>query len=280
MLRIMAFNSGREASVRIVLMLGWWMGQTLLPAWAAAAPLARWELIAEHPHDRSAFTQGLTIDGDRLIEGTGLYGQSRLLVRSRKTGQLLFTRSLPEDQFGEGVAVVGERIIQLTWMNGIAHVFDRELRPLSRFRLSSEGWGLTFDGTRLIRSDGSSKLRFHDARNYTEIGTLDVTDNGRPIANLNELEFIDGQIYANVWLSDRIAIIDPASGHVRAWLDLTTLSSRFKQLPGWDAREAVLNGIARIPENGHLLVTGKLWPLMFELAVDKTSIGDPVSLHH
>lgn len=255
--------------MRIVLVLGCWMGQLLCSASAAPAPMLPWKVVASYPHDASSFTQGLVIDGDRLIEGTGLYGQSRLTVRSRSNGELLSSTSLPDDQFGEGVAVVGDRIIQLTWMNGIAHVFDRNLQPLTRFRLSTEGWGLTFDGHRLIRSDGSATLRFHDARTYAETGRVEVLDGTAVIANLNELEFVGGYVYANIWQSDRIAIIDPVSGKVRAWMDLASLSERFPKPVGWDRQEAVLNGIAVLPENGHLLVTGKLWPMMFELSVDK-----------
>lgn len=258
--------------MRIVLMLGCWMGQMLCTASAAPTPVLPWKVVATYPHDASSFTQGLVIDGDRLIEGTGLYGRSRLTVRSRSTGELLSSTALPEDQFGEGVAVVDDRIIQLTWMNGLAHVFDRNLQPLTRFRLSSEGWGLTFDGRRLIRSDGSATLRFHDARSYAEIGRVDVLDGASSVANLNELEFSEGYVYANIWQSDRVAIIDPVSGKVQAWMDLAGLADRFPKPVAWDRREAVLNGIAVVPENGHLLVTGKLWPMMFELSVDKTRL--------
>ncbi len=250
-------------------MLGCWMGQLLLPAWADAAPTLPWTLVSSRPHDASSFTQGLVIDGDRLIEGTGLYGRSRLTVRDLSTGMLLHSVSLPENQFGEGVAVVDDRIIQLTWMNGIAHVFDRSLQPVADFRLSSEGWGLTSDGKRLIRSDGSSSLRFHDLHTYAETGKVDVVDGGLRVENLNELEFIDGYVYANVWQTDRIAVIDPDTGKVRAWLDLTGLSARFPKYAGWNSSDAVLNGIALMPKSGHLLVTGKLWPQMFELSVDR-----------
>lgn len=250
-------------------MLGCWMGQLLLPAWAASAPTLPWKLVASRPHDGSSFTQGLVIDGDQLIEGTGLYGQSRLTVRELATGKLLQSANLPDDQFGEGVAVVGNRIIQLTWMNGVAHVFDRSLQPLTRFRLAGEGWGLTSDGKRLIRSDGSSNLRFHDLQTYAETGKVEVVDGSLRVENLNELEFIDGYVYANVWQTDRIAVIDPDTGKVRAWIDLTGLSDRFPKPAGWNASDAVLNGIALMPANSHLLVTGKLWPEMFELSVDR-----------
>lgn len=257
--------------MRIVLVLGCWLGQVLFSA--SAAPNLPWKVMATYPHDSTSFTQGLVIDGDRLIEGTGLYGQSRLTVRSRVSGALLLSASLPHDQFGEGVAVAGDRIIQLTWMNGIAHVFDRSLHPLTRFRLSTEGWGLTFDGRRLIRSDGSACLRFLDPNSFVETGQVDVADGAVPVVNLNELEFSEGYVYANVWQSDRIAVIEPASGQVKAWIDLKGLSERFPKPANWDARDAVLNGIAVLPESGHLLVTGKLWPLMFEISIDRSMIA-------
>lgn len=255
--------------MRIVLILGFWVGQCLMPVWAEGAPTLAWKLVDSHPHDASSFTQGLVIDGDQLIEGTGLYGHSRLTVRDWKSGRLLHSASLPNDHFGEGVAVVGDRIIQLTWKNGIGHVFDRQLQPVARFRLSGEGWGLTSDGTRLVRSDGSSRLRFHDLQTYAETGQIEVVDGGLRVENLNELEFVDGDIYANVWQTNRIAVIDPTTGKVRAWIDLTGLSDRFPKPAAWNSIDAVLNGIAVVPASKHLLVTGKLWPRMFELSVDR-----------
>jgi glutamine cyclotransferase len=249
-------------------MLCGWMIQGLAVALAAPAPTLPWKLVATHPHDPNAFTQGLVVDGNHLIEGTGLYGRSGLVIRDLVSGRQLHRLSLPDDHFGEGVTVVDDRIVQLTWQNGIVHVFDRQLRPLTRVRLSGEGWGLTTDGKRLIRSDGSSRLRFHDAASFVETGTVSVTDDGRAIASLNELEYVGGHVYANVWQTDRIAIIDPASGAVRGWLDLAALSNRFMKRPGWNKSDAVLNGIAVLPNNGRLLVTGKFWPSMFEIEVD------------
>lgn len=253
-------------------MLGMGLIQTLLCVSAAAAPTLPWTLIATHPHDPQAFTQGLVVDGPRLIEGTGLYGRSQLVIRDRGSLQLLHRHALPADQFGEGVALHGDRLYQLTWQNGLVHVYDRTLQPLGRLRLDGEGWGLTSDGERLIRSDGSSRLRFHDPLTLAERGSVKVTDEGRPVDRLNELEFVDGWIYANVWQADRVAVIDPASGEVRGWLDLQPLSDRFLRLPGWNRQDAVLNGIAVLPGSGHLLVTGKFWPALFEIAVDRRAL--------
>lgn len=250
-------------------MLCAWMIQSLSVVAASSAPTLSWKLIATRPHDAQAFTQGLVVDGKHLIEGTGLYGRSGIVIRDLASGSVLHSSQLPADQFGEGVAVVGNRIIQLTWQNGIAHVFDDQLHPLTRMRMKGEGWGLTYDGNRLIRSDGSARLRFHDPESFEEIGGVSVTDNGRAVDRLNELEFADGLVYANVWQENRIAIIDPATGDVRGWLDLGELSGRFTRLPGWNTADAVLNGIAVLPGRRRLLITGKLWPLMFEIEVDR-----------
>ncbi len=256
--------------MRIVLVLLWCMG--LAGQTALAAPTLNYRVVRTEAHDATAFTQGLAIADDQLIEGTGLYGQSHLTVRDRASGKLLYSTSLTTGEFGEGVTVVGDRIIQLTWMNAVAYVYDRSLKQVGSFPLSTEGWGLAYDGRRLILSDGSSRLHFLDPLTYTENSHVDVTDQGRPIDQLNELEFVDGLIYANVWQSDRIAIIDPESGVIRAWLDLTALKSKLSHGSGWSEQDFVLNGIAVIPKTGHLLVTGKCWPLMFELAVDSRSL--------
>ncbi|MDP3293152.1 MAG: glutaminyl-peptide cyclotransferase [Nevskia sp.] len=242
-------------------------GQTAL-----AAPTLNYRVVRTEAHDATAFTQGLAIADGQLIEGTGLYGQSHLTVRDLASGKLLYSTSLTTGEFGEGVTVVGDRIIQLTWMNAVAYVYDRTLKQIGSFPLSTEGWGLAYDGQRLILSDGSSRLRFLDPVTYTENSHVDVTDQGRQVEQLNELEFVDGLIYANVWQSDRIAIIDPESGVIRAWLDLAALKGRLSHGSGWSEQDFVLNGIATIPKNGHLLVTGKCWPLMFELAVDNRSL--------
>ncbi len=251
--------------MRIVLVLLCCMG--LAGQTALAAPTLDYRVVRSMPHDPSAFTQGLVVAGDQLIEGTGLYGQSHLTVRDRGSGKLLHSVDLAANEFGEGVAVVGDRVIQLTWMNAIAYVYDRQLKRIGSFPLKTEGWGLTYDGHRLILSDGSSRLRFLDPSTFAETGYVEVTDQGLRIERINELEIIHGLVYANIWQSDRIAVIDPQSGTVRAWLDLTALKDSLPQDSSWDAQNFVLNGIAVLPKNSHLLVTGKCWPLMFEIVI-------------
>lgn len=265
--------------MRIVLVLLYCMGlagQTVL-----AAPTLDYRVVRSTPHDPTAFTQGLVIAGDQLIEGTGLYGQSHLTVRDRASGKLLHSTALAANEFGEGVTVVGDRVIQLTWMNAIAYVYNLQLKRIGSFPLKTEGWGLAYDGHRLILSDGSSRLRFLDPSTFAETGQVEVTDQGLRIEQLNELEVIHGLVYANVWQSDRIAIIDPHSGIVQAWLDLSTLKDQLPRDSNWDSQNFVLNGIAVLPKNDHLLVTGKCWPLMFEVAVDKPGalLSDRASAH-
>ena len=256
--------------MRIVLVLVCCMSLVSPAAWAA--PTLGYRVVRSEAHDPASFTQGLAVADDQLIEGTGLYGLSRLTVRERASGKLLHSASLTPKEFGEGITVVDDRIIQLTWMNGVAYVYDRALKQIGSFPLNTEGWGLAYDGRRLILSDGSSRLRFLDPKTYLEIGHVDVTDQSTRIDRLNELEVIDGLIYANVWQSDRIAIIEPASGNVRAWLDLAALKEQFPHDGNWSEQDFVLNGIAVLPKSGHLLVTGKCWPLIFELAVDRQGL--------
>ncbi len=256
--------------MRIVLMLLCCMG--LAGQTVKAAPHLNYQVIRTEAHDPSSFTQGLAVAGNQLIEGTGLYGRSRLTVRDRSTGKLLHSTSLLPEEFGEGVAVVGEHIVQLTWMNAVGYVYDRRLKRVGTFPLSTEGWGLAYDGKRLVLSDGSAKLRFIDPVKFGVIGSVDVMDGGQRVDRLNELEAVDGLIFANVWRSDKIAIIEPQSGQIQAWLNLAALRMQVAFIAGDLGPDSVLNGIALLPENGHLLVTGKCWPMMFEIAVDLQSL--------
>jgi len=238
----------------------------------ATAPLEvvhyRYKVIASYPHDRRAFTQGLVYENGLLYEGTGLYGQSSLARRDLKTGKALKITHLARKHFGEGIALVpdpenrwgGDRIVQLTWRNNTGFVYRKDtFTLLKEFTYPTEGWGITYDGARLIYSDGTATLRFLDPNTFTETGRIEVQDRGRPVQSLNELEFIHGSVFANVWPTDQIVVIDPKTGRVTGRLDLSNL------YPRPEGSEDVLNGIAWIPETGHLLVTGKLWPKIYEI---------------
>lgn len=219
-------------------------------------------VLGEVPHDPSAFTQGLELapGGAALYEGTGLEGRSELRELDPATGALRRAAPLPNGWFGEGITVDGDRIWQLTWKDGVALEWDRAtFRLLRTVPMTGEGWGLCRDGERLVRSDGSDRLRFHDPSTFAETGGVDVTLDGSAVPNLNELECVNGQVWANLWQSDRIVRIDPASGQVTAVVDASGLLT-----PEQRQRADVLNGIAALGGDEYLL-TGKLWPTMFRV---------------
>jgi glutamine cyclotransferase len=219
-----------------------------------------YKVIRTYPHDPQAFTQGLVYEDGVLYEGTGLYGESSLTKRELETATVLKRERLPRRYFGEGIAVFGDRVIQLTWKSQTGFVYDKTTFHLLReFKYEGEGWGLTQDGKQLIMSDGTAALRFLDPNTFAETRRITVRDEEGPVDQLNELEFIDGRIFANIWTSDSIAIIAPDTGRVAAWLDLSALYPR----PA--GSEAVLNGIAYLPQSHHLLITGKLWPKLYEI---------------
>src|SRR5690349_18634336 len=229
------------------------------------AATLRYEIVATHPHDTGAFTQGLLWHEGKLVESTGGLGHSALLLRELRSTAPLVLRPLPLTQFGEGVAGDGRRFVQLTWRSGIAYVYDLALGRTGQYAFEGEGWGLAFDGQRWLMSDGSSRIVARDRASFAPRGGFEVTDHGRPVTQLNELEFANGRLFANVWHTDRIAVIDPDSGAVEAWLDLSALRQRFPRPAGWDEREHVLNGIAFNPRTGHFFVTGKCWPVLYEI---------------
>lgn len=218
---------------------------------------------ASAPHDPGAFTQGLIFYRDAFYESTGEHGASRLRRVDPASGRVLQQTQLPARFFGEGLARVGNRLYWLTWKSGRAFVFDaRTFEQLDVLRYAGQGWGLTWNGTHLIMSDGSATLRFLDAADFSVVSTLHVRDNGQPIDNLNELEYIDGAIWANVWYSDRILRIDPVTGDVLESLDASGLRAA---LPDNADRAGVLNGIAWDADNERLFVTGKNWPRIFQI---------------
>ena len=225
---------------------------------AAAAPIVPWTLVETRPHDATAYTQGLVAYRGVLLESTGLLGQSTVRRVDATTGQVLALRPLVANEYGEGLTVLAGSATQLTWTQRVLHTYDpTTLAVTGTRRYRFEGWGLTTNGQQLIASDGSATLRWLDPATLRVTKTVTVTDEGAAIYDLNELEYRDGIIWANVWRSDRIALIDPATGKVRAWLDMTRLRQRLSA-PG-----EVLNGIARDPITNHMVVTGKLWSQLF-----------------
>jgi glutamine cyclotransferase len=232
---------------------------------AATAKPREFRVVKSYPHDTSAFTQGLLWHNGNLIEGTGREGHSELRRVDLTTGKVLQRQKLPSDVFGEGVALAYERFIQLSWQNGRAFVFDEKtFDKLHEWKYDGEGWGLTFDGKQLIMSDGSDKLTFRDSKTFAPINTLAVTFNGKPLDRLNELEWIEGKIWANVWQTDYIVIINPTTGIVEQYLDCTNLLGTGSR----SGREDVLNGIAYDQKTGRIFITGKWWPCLFEIALN------------
>jgi len=232
-----------------------------LPSGAEAVARLGVEIVAIYPHDPEAYTQGLLWHEGLLYESTGLRGASSLRQVDLATGLIRQRRDLSRTLFGEGLARVGEELIQLTWEAGRALRYDLEtFQPKGEFTYSGEGWGLCFDGQRLVMSDGSDTLTFRDPKTFAVIGRIAVTLDGRPLTQLNELECVEGEVYANIWRTDRIVRIDPATGLVRAVIDATGLLP-----PGERAHTDVLNGIAWRPETDTFFLTGKLWPRLFEV---------------
>ncbi len=255
----------------IALFFGALVTPTLADAPAEDVKFYQYRIVNEFPHDTSAFTQGLFFHDGALYESTGEYGQSVLREVALETGETLRAAALPSRRFGEGSVAVGERIFVLTWRSGMGYVFDREtLREMQTFTYDGEGWGLTYDGDRLIMSDGTPTLRFLDPQTLQENGRLSVTFRGSPLHNLNELEWVDGEIFANVWQSDAIVRIDPSTGAVTGVIDLRGILKDNAQMMGAD----VLNGIAYQEETGRLFVTGKNWPSLFEVELTPHSAVD------
>lgn len=231
----------------------------------------RLEIVAIYPHDPEAFTQGLLWHQGRLYESTGLVGRSRLREVDLHSGAVLREVSLAPPLFAEGLALVGDELIQLTWQNGRALRWNLEdFGSRGEVRYEGEGWGLCFDGSRLVHSNGSDRLVFRHQTTFAELGSVAVTDRGRRLMSLNELECVDDRVWANLLGSDRIVAIDPTSGRVVAEVDASGL------LRHDEARNAdVLNGIAWVPERGTFLITGKLWPSLFEVRFVPTSPPKP-----
>jgi glutaminyl-peptide cyclotransferase len=234
---------------------------------AASVPSYGYEIVAVYPHDKEAFTQGLDYDQGLLYEGTGLYGGSAARIVELETGRILKQTNLPEDLFGEGLAVWRDRLIQLTWQSGVGLIYDKEsLNIVGNFTYPGEGWGLTSDGERLIMSDGTDSLYFLDPQSLQRVGRIAVTCDGAPVTGLNELEYVEGEIYANIFPSSRVAVIS-LQGDVVAWIDFSGLVREVSRVTDIDVIEGVLNGIAYDSQNRRLFVTGKLWPRLFQVRI-------------
>lgn len=255
-------------------MVRWWPWAALLalvggvilwqayPTGRIVPEVLRVRVVATHPHDRDAFTQGLLFHDGLLYESTGIRGQSTVREVELETGEVRRRADLPEEHFGEGLARVGDELVQLTWQSGKALVWSIDrFEPVREHDYRGEGWGLCFDGERLVMSDGTAWLAFRDPQTFERIGEVRVTRAGRPLRHLNELECVDGAVYANVWTQEHIARIDPDSGEVTAWIDASGLLAQGDR----NGNEDVLNGIAYLPESGRFLLTGKRWPHLFEV---------------
>jgi glutamine cyclotransferase len=239
------------------------MPQRAVRAQRAGAPVFGYDVVNVYPHDRDAFTQGLLFREGVLYESTGLNGRSSLRKVQLETGKVLQQIPVDSRYFAEGLSDWGGRLVQLTWNTNVGFVYDlASFKQLQTFTYSGEGWGLARDDRRLIMSDGTSTLRFLDPKAYKVIGQVLVADGAVTVRYINELEFIDGQVYANVWLTDRIAIISPDNGRVTAWINLAGLIAK-REL----SNDAVLNGIAYDAQRKRLFVTGKLWPSLFEIRI-------------
>lgn len=265
------------SAVVVAVLAFWLLRPAAPPARATPATLAdsaeagavqrlKVKVLSIRPHDPAAYTQGLVLHGGSLYESTGLYGASSLREVNPQTGEVKRRVDLPQGSFAEGLALVGDRLIQLTWQEGVAFVwglggFDRT----GEHRYQGEGWGLCYDGKRLVMSNGSDRLTFRDPMTFAPVTPVDgvrVSVGGRPINWLNELECVDGTVYANVWQTDEILRIDPATGKVTAVIDASGLLTSAERQGGAE----VLNGIAYDPQKKTFLVTGKLWPKLFEVA--------------
>jgi len=264
-----------------------WSGLTVLlfiacstPPRGDKVPEYSYRVVKTYPHDPSAFTEGLVYRNGILYEGTGLPGRSTLRKVDPETGRVLLLKKVPDKYFAEGITLFGNRVLQLTEDARFGYIYEiDDFTSAGKFPYQTRGWGITTDGKELILSDGSANLYFLDPDMYEETRRVEACDGKRPVTILNELEYAEGKIYANVWPTSRIVIISPATGLVTGWLDMKgLLSAQDRKMIDWSVlkgmnlslpleEEACLNGIAYDPESGHLFVTGKLWPKLFEIEI-------------
>src|SRR5258706_2337959 len=228
-------------------------------------PVLTVKLVRTYPHDPHAFTQGLEYYGGYLYESTGIAGQSTLRKVALDNGQVIQKVSLPSEYFGEGLTIFRGKIYQLTWLSKKGFVYNlRAFRQVGEFPYDTEGWGLTHDDRSLIMSDGTNKIRYIDPASFAVTRTIELYAEGQGVANLNELEYVKGEILANIWHSTRIARVDPSSGQIVAWIDLSSIAAQEPH-----REEEVLNGIAYDKAADRLFVTGKKWSKLFEIKVEE-----------
>jgi glutamine cyclotransferase len=236
----------------------------LLGAAPATVPVQQVQIVRVYPHDPGAFTQGLLYRDGRLYESTGLEGRSTVREVRLQDGRVLKRAVVPAPYFGEGLVDWGDKLVSLTWQHGRGFIWDRtSLKKLGEWRYPGEGWALTHNGREIVMSDGTPQLRFLDPATLKEKRRVTVTAGGQRVSRLNELEWVRGEVLANIWLTDRIARIDPASGRVKGWIDLSAVARRVPNR----AHDDVANGIAWDATGGRLFVTGKHWPVLFEVRV-------------
>jgi glutaminyl-peptide cyclotransferase len=251
----------RLAAIAAFMILSFGLPLKQSPSTTANLPLYSYQIVRVYPHDPNAFTQGLQYVDGVFYEGTGLNGRSSIRKVELETGKVLQQRAVPAEHFGEGITVWKNDLIELTWQTHVAFVYDRAtFQPKKQFSYPGEGWGLTHDGTNLIMSDGSDELRVLDPITFVEKRRIKVTAAGAPLRNLNELEVVKGEIFANIWQTDYVARIAPDTGRVSAYIDLRGLLTANER-----ANTDVLNGIAYDAQHERLFVTGKLWPKLFEI---------------
>jgi glutamine cyclotransferase len=236
-----------------------------IPQYTGRIPVLTVKLVRTYPHDPQAFTQGLEYFGGYLYESTGIAGQSTLRKVALDTGQVIQKVSLPSEYFGEGLTILRGKIYQLTWLSKKGLVYNlRTFRQVGEFPYDTEGWGLTHDDRSLIMSDGTNKIRYIDPVSFAVTRTIELYAEGQGVANLNELEYVKGEILANVWHSTRIARVDPRSGQIVAWIDLSSIAAKEPH-----REEEVLNGIAYDKSADRLFVTGKKWSKLYEIKVEE-----------
>lgn len=236
---------------------------------SARTPLSRPTVVERFAHDSAAYTQGLLFVGGRLFEGTGLEGQSDVREVALRTGRVIRRTPTPNGAFGEGIAELNGRLYQLTWRRGVGTVYSKDsLRIIDSVRYDDEGWGLATDGTQLYLSDGTPRIRVIEPNTFTVVRTIDVTEDGRPVRWLNELEWVRGELWANVYQTPFIARIDPSNGQVKGWIDVTALLTPEERV-FVGARGGTANGIAYDATTDRVLLTGKLWPWLFVVTVAK-----------